>query len=121
MGLGIDCETQLSDSSAAEIAPWVMHRDDLNCQVDIAISYGLLLTLIFSAKESLFKALAPRHNNIPGYDSFSVSRVTEKTLLLNAEFALNNSDKSNNAFEIAYTIEHQNIITIAVLAQSFSD
>ena len=120
LGLGIDCETQFSDSLAAEIAPWLLHKNDLDCHLGIPINYGLLLTLIFSAKESLFKALTLRQDDIAGYNSFSVSRVTEKTLLLKAEFALKPPYQSINGFELAYTIEHRQIITAALLSRNSS-
>jgi len=129
VGLGIDCETALSDSAGAEIASWVLHPDDLNCKIDIAIGYGPLITLLFSAKESLFKALAPGHKSTPAFGDFlasvSVSRVTAKTVVLNIEVGLNGrrtlkspfepSCCEPSSFELSYSIDQGLIMTMALL------
>ncbi|MDC1210832.1 4'-phosphopantetheinyl transferase superfamily protein [Porticoccaceae bacterium] len=89
VGLGIDYEPVMSDLAAAEIAPWVLHPEDLQCEINIPISYGFLVTLLFSAKESLFKALSSKAlssgaKNSPDFGDFmpsvSVSRVTANAL-----------------------------------------
>lgn len=119
IALGIDCETALSDSAAAEIAPWVLHPDDLHCKITVPIRYGLLITVIFSAKESLFKALAPGDKNIADFGDFlasvSVSRVTAKTLLLNTQMGLNRRDKPSISFDLSYAIDGHQITTMALL------
>jgi len=134
VGLGIDCETVLSDSAAAEIAPWVLHPDDLHCKIDTPIGYGPLITLLFSAKESLFKALAPGHKSTPAFSDFLasvlVSRVTANTLRLNIEMRLNGRRAANSpfelssselssselsSFELCYSIDQDLIMTMALL------
>jgi enterobactin synthetase component D len=121
-GLGIDCETLLTDSAAAEIAPWVLQPNDLNCKIEVPLSYGFLITLIFSAKESLFKALAPRHKNILDFghlsDTFFVSKVTAKTLILHTDMTLNQELQSNTQFQLSYTVDQQQIITMALLTRN---
>lgn len=119
VGLGIDCETALSDTAAAEIAPWVLHPDDLDCKIVMPIGYGLLITLIFSAKESLFKALAPGDKNTADFGAFlvsaRVSSVTAQTLILNAPMGRHRRDKSNTSLELSYAIDQCQITTMALL------
>lgn len=118
-GLGIDCETLLSDTAAAEIAPWVVQRNDLSCKIEVSLSYGLWVTLIFSAKESLFKALAPTHKKYIDFgqlsNMFFVSQITAKTLILNTEPHLDRGSRSNSQFELFYRVVHQQIYTMALL------
>ena len=127
-GMGIDCETLLTDSAAAEIAPWVLQRNDLNCKIEVPLSYGFWITLIFSAKESLFKALAPTYKNVVDFGHLSslffVSRITEKALILNTELSFNkrsqftsqSSSQSSSQFELIYRVDNQQIITMVLLA-----
>jgi len=122
-GIGVDCETLLSDLSATEIAPWVLHRNDLNCKTEQPLRYGLLITLIFSAKESLFKALSPSDKNITGFGDFSascfVSKVSANKVFLERDSRHKSIHESrpqrNTQFELAYIIDQQQIITLALL------
>lgn len=133
LGLGCDCETLLKDSAAAEIAPWVVQRNDLNCKIEAPLNYGLWVTLVFSAKESLFKALAPAHKHVndfgPLSNMFFVSKITAKSLILNTELHLHrgsrsssqsssqSSPQSSSQFELFYRVDHQQIITMALIAR----
>ena len=132
-GLGIDCEMLLRDSAAAEIAPWVLQRNDLDCRIEAPLTYGQWVTLVFSAKESLFKALAPTHKHFvdfgPLSNMFFVSKITAKTLILNTElrpargsysisqFSSQHKPQPRSQFELFYRVDGQQIITMALLAQ----
>jgi enterobactin synthetase component D len=60
--LGIDIEDKLSDNAAQEIGSYVQTNDELALFYGSAISKSLAITIIFSAKESLFKAIYPQVN-----------------------------------------------------------
>ena len=119
-GLGIDCETLLTDAAAAELAPWVLQPNDFNCSIEPSLSYGFWVTLVFSAKESLFKALTPTYKNIVdvGHFSsiFSVSKITANSLVLHSEVSLNRYSQLGTRFQLFYTFDHPHIITMALLA-----
>ncbi|MCG3097877.1 enterobactin synthase subunit EntD [Enterobacter sp. DRP3] len=80
--IGIDCETILSENEAQEIKDGV-----IDAQEEIVLSrsgypFTLALTLAFSAKESLFKALFPKVQYWMGFDSTRVTQLDDKTLTL---------------------------------------
>jgi len=58
-GIGIDCETYVKPSTAADIRRMVLTRHDEDTLRMTALADEVGLTLIFSAKESIFKALYP--------------------------------------------------------------
>ena len=80
--IGIDCETILSENEAQEIKDGVIDAQEelvLSCS---GFPVPLALTLAFSAKESLFKALFPKVQSWMGFDSTRVTQLDDKTLTL---------------------------------------
>ncbi|MEH0886138.1 enterobactin synthase subunit EntD [Enterobacter sp. UNJFSC 003] len=80
--IGIDCEAILPDREAREIKDGIV--DTLE---EIVLSrsgkpFALALTLVFSAKESLFKALFPRVKTYLGFDSARITHINEESLTL---------------------------------------
>lgn len=57
-GVGIDIETLLDAEQAQEVQTSIMTQEEGRLLADLSMSFGLTLT--FSAKESLFKALYPQ-------------------------------------------------------------
>jgi enterobactin synthetase component D len=66
--LGIDIESILSDETASEIASEVLKNNELSLLLDSGISFNEAVTLIFSAKESIFKALYPKVKHYFGFE-----------------------------------------------------
>ncbi|EOV0905911.1 4'-phosphopantetheinyl transferase [Edwardsiella piscicida] len=58
-GVGIDVETWLAPSRACTLQSAIAHPHELAALLGTAPASRLLITLLFSAKESLFKALYP--------------------------------------------------------------
>jgi enterobactin synthetase component D len=48
----------------------------------LGLPFALALTLAFSAKESLFKALFPKVNTYMGFEWARVTELSEKTITL---------------------------------------
>ena len=59
-GLGIDSEPVLASSEVPEVRPLLVEPGELEEAVGVGRSEGEALTLLFSAKESLYKCLYPR-------------------------------------------------------------
>lgn len=60
LSLGLDAETLLSDRRATKLAQKILTQSERQCfRSDLAAQPGQLITLAFSVKESLFKALYP--------------------------------------------------------------
>lgn len=80
--IGIDCETILSENEAREIKDGIIDAQEERVLSRSRYPFALALTLVFSAKESLFKALFPQVKSYMGFDSARVTRLDDKTLTL---------------------------------------
>ncbi|WP_368525676.1 enterobactin synthase subunit EntD [Enterobacter asburiae] len=80
--VGIDCEAILPDREAREIQDGIVDAQEAMCLTHSGYSFALALTLAFSAKESLFKALFPKANTFMGFEWARVTELTEKTITL---------------------------------------
>lgn len=80
--IGIDCEAILDESEAYEIKDGVIDTEEEAMLSRSGYPFALALTLAFSAKESLFKALFPRVQEYMGFDCARVTRLDNKTLVL---------------------------------------
>lgn len=80
--IGIDCEAILPDREAREIQDGIIDVQEAICLTRSGYPFALALTLAFSAKESLFKALFPKANTYMGFEWARVTELTEKTITL---------------------------------------
>ncbi|MDU6224550.1 MAG: enterobactin synthase subunit EntD [Enterobacter asburiae] len=80
--VGIDCEAILAEREAREIQDGIIDAQEAICLTHSGYPFALALTLAFSAKESLFKALFPKANTYMGFEWARVTELTEKTITL---------------------------------------
>ncbi|CZW82016.1 enterobactin synthase subunit EntD [Enterobacter hormaechei] len=80
--IGIDCETILFENEAREIKDGIIDTQEEPVLSRQGYPFALALTLVFSAKESLFKALFPQVQAWMGFDCARVTRLDDKTLTL---------------------------------------
>lgn len=80
--IGIDCEAILPDNEAREIKEGIINAHEEPVLSRSGYPFALALTLAFSAKESLFKALFPRVQAYMGFDSARVTKLDDKTVTL---------------------------------------
>ena len=80
--VGIDCEAILPDPEAREIKDGIVDAQEAICLTHSGYPFALALTLAFSAKESLFKALFPQMKIYMGFEWARVTEITEKTITL---------------------------------------
>ncbi|MBQ4859997.1 4'-phosphopantetheinyl transferase superfamily protein [Pseudoalteromonas sp. MMG007] len=73
-GIGIDMEEILETNNAKELAQQIHDQQELKLLTLNNIPINFSTTLIFSAKESIFKAL---YNNVSGYFGFEVARLSK--------------------------------------------
>lgn len=79
---GIDCEAILSENEASEIKEGIVDAAENALLQNSGFPFSLALTLTFSAKESLFKALFPHVNAFMGFETARVTSLTDHTLQL---------------------------------------
>ncbi|MFM4733657.1 amonabactin biosynthesis phosphopantetheinyl transferase AmoD [Aeromonas salmonicida] len=87
-GMGLDLEAWLEDEQACELWPGIVNDEEWGRLQRCPLGPAQGLTLAFSAKESLFKALYPR---VGRYFDFLDARwlaMTEQTLTLELKSAL---------------------------------
>ena len=80
--IGIDCETILPENEALEIKDGIIDAQEEAVLSRSGYPFALALTLVFSAKESLFKALFPKVKSYMGFDSARITMLDKETLML---------------------------------------
>lgn len=75
IGLGIDVEAVLDLATAEELRSPVLRPEDEKWLRHPLLSVEMAMTLIFSAKESFFKALYPSVGEYFGFEAVSVSAI----------------------------------------------
>lgn len=113
LGLGIDIETIQSDAAAANIAATVVASEERALLEAAAEGFGLSFSAVFSAKESLFKALYPRVRN---YFDFHAARLVQLDwrqgrLLLELTQDLGAHYRRADRFELGITHDASRVMT----------
>ncbi|WP_050526997.1 4'-phosphopantetheinyl transferase family protein [Pseudorhodobacter aquimaris] len=79
--LGVDCETWLTPQTAAEISEMVLTEQDL-AHKPPDVDPARFCTVVFSAKESLYKALSNHLDDIPDFHEASIVQSGINRLVL---------------------------------------
>lgn len=122
-GIGLDLEGLMADSVAREIADELLANPAEQHLVasGLLLPYTTLMTLIFSAKESLFKALFPLlpksasgQGDIKGFDTASLVAVSlqpaEFTLVLNEDWGP--QLPAGKAFRGSWQLQQDQLLTL---------
>lgn len=80
--IGIDSEAILAENEARGIKDGIIDAHEERVLSRSGYPFALALTLVFSAKESLFKALFPQMQAYMGFDSARVTMLDKETLML---------------------------------------
>jgi enterobactin synthetase component D len=80
-GLGVDIETLMTQAQATDIQALILTEAETALRPE-TMSLGPFLTLIFSAKESLYKALSAHLPQMPGFLDVTVLALTSDALTL---------------------------------------
>jgi enterobactin synthetase component D len=65
-GVGLDCEALVSTDRAMQLAATIFSETEARLRPD-PLPFGTFFTLVFSAKEALYKALSPWLTQIPAF------------------------------------------------------
>ncbi len=80
--IGIDYEAILDENEAIEIKSGIVDATEEAVLAKSGLPFALALTLAFSAKESLFKALFPAVQDYMGFESARVTQIDQQRLRL---------------------------------------
>jgi enterobactin synthetase component D len=105
--LGIDVETILDDEMASEIAPQIHDDVEKNILVDNGIACNQATTLIFSAKETIFKALYPIVQTFFGFESFRVTCIDIDQQIMT--FTISDTFQYKSKLQNKYRVHYQKI------------
>lgn len=72
--VGIDYEEIIPINVATKLAPQILTSDELQLYYQLSMGFAQFFTIVFSAKESLFKAIYPK---VEMYINFSEAKVTK--------------------------------------------
>jgi len=109
--IGIDCETILPENEALEIKDGIIDAQEEAVLSRSGYPFALAMTLVFSAKESLFKALFPKVKSYMGFDSARITMLDKETLMLALTRPLTGFDEGT-AFTLHWLHDGDGVITL---------
>jgi enterobactin synthetase component D len=111
--VGIDVESWLSPELAKEIAPSILNEDETQCLIGLG-SIARRVTLAFSAKESLFKALYPRVGRYFEFTDVCVRALCEEEGRLSLQIAndLSAEVRSGAEFHCYFRSCNEHVLTL---------
>ena len=116
--IGIDIETLLSADSCAELAPHILQPEErlLLSQLH-AVSEAEALTIAFSAKESLYKALYPQVQRFFGFEEARLIQLLadEQQFTLKLNSTLSPQFAAGTEFRGHYRMSGQQVISLIAL------
>ena len=104
--VGIDIEEVMNVSLAESLAEQVASSDELTNLRAAPIPFPLALTLAFSAKESLYKALSARYPQLLHFHDAAVTHIDAQNITLHIPTI------NLTAIIMWYTVNHQRIVTL---------
>ncbi|WP_448668496.1 enterobactin synthase subunit EntD [Enterobacter mori] len=109
--IGIDSEAILAENEAREIKDGIIDAQEERVLSRSGYPFALALTLVFSAKESLFKALFPKVKSYMGFDSARITMLDKETLMLALTRPLTGFDEGT-AFTLHWLHNGDGVITL---------
>lgn len=114
-GIGIDAEDILSSQLVKDIGKIITTDSEFNFLHESPLEIEIAMTLVFSAKESLFKALNPIVEMFFDFFAVKVIELSAKTFKLSLEIDLSSTYKKGHIFEGYYLINKAQVITIVTI------
>ncbi|WP_369087004.1 4'-phosphopantetheinyl transferase family protein [Vibrio fluvialis] len=112
--LGLDLEHWISPDLAAEVSCQIINAQENMLLYRTNMEFHQGLTLVFSAKESLFKALYPKVRVFFGFESAQIISIDESTGRFTISLTHNLSSKYFKGWEISgrYFIIRNTVLTL---------
>ncbi len=102
--VGLDCEAYVSDERAMQLSASIFTEAESRLRPD-ALNYGRFFTLVFSAKESLYKAFSPRLTRIPDFHEVTLTTLTQGEIGLLFE---------NQPYRARFRLSGKDVLTLLV-------
>ncbi|ASE44830.1 enterobactin synthase subunit EntD [Citrobacter braakii] len=117
--IGLDIEAIFTPQTAVELADGIIDNHEHQILQHTCLPFPLALTLVFSAKESLYKAFSNQASGLPGFTSAKITALTTQqlTLQIMSSFSQGLAGLSVN---ISWFQREENIITLCASPASCS-
>lgn len=113
--IGIDSEVIFNNEIANSIKSELIISQELNVLKDKTLSEALLITLIFSAKESIFKAIYNDVGYIFGFDCVMLIELSQYDMLFALTVSLSPEWQIGDRVRVAYRIEGDHVYTSMIV------
>ncbi|WP_168188177.1 4'-phosphopantetheinyl transferase [Hahella sp. CCB-MM4] len=116
-GLGIDVEHTIDGTQIIEIGESVVSDDEARLLINTSSAYAQLFTAVFSAKESIFKALYPRVGYYFGFEYAALRHLEpdNNILLFELTRALSDEFPKGRVISTRFHILGDKVFTLAVV------
>ncbi|MBJ9536263.1 enterobactin synthase subunit EntD [Citrobacter braakii] len=109
--IGLDIEAIFTPQTAVELADSIIDNHEHQILQHTCLPFPLALTLVFSAKESLYKAFSNQASGLPGFTSAKITALTTQqlTLQIMPSFSAN---LGNQEVHVHWFQRDKNIVTL---------
>ncbi|TCL07121.1 4'-phosphopantetheinyl transferase family protein [Sodalis ligni] len=111
-GVGIDVETMIADARTPTLWPGIIAAGERELLDSASLPFTVGLTLAFSAKESLFKALYPHVKRYFDFLDARVIQLTDRRISLELTTELAPHLPAGMRFDCAYALSPQEVLTL---------
>jgi len=80
--LGVDLEEIVEVANAKEMANLIAHDDEFTCLIGLGINFSIKFSLLFSAKEAIYKALYPHLRCFINFDEVTLVETNSNNILI---------------------------------------
>ncbi|MBE0361870.1 enterobactin synthetase component D [Pseudoalteromonas ulvae UL12] len=113
-GVGIDIECLMEKRQESELQHYIINPDEMAIFANLAAIHTYPLTIIFSAKESLYKALYPSVKRFFGFDAASLISFDDKKLVFILNNDLTTAIRQGQVIDVYYQQRHDLVLTECV-------
>lgn len=119
-GIGIDCERIMSAAVAEEVASHVIPEADGSSRFDEAVAHfsrPAFLSIVFSAKESIYKCLSPLTGRFFGFEAVALESVEVGEGLLRFRLVdeLGHAAPAGLRLTVRFAIDDEQVVTAVSL------
>lgn len=118
LGIGLDIEEIVDSNVVQEIASQVISTTEFDIIKSISkewMSFEQLFTLVFSAKESIFKALYPDVQRFFGFESAELQAVGDSSLRFKLLHSLSPVFVAGYSIQVNYCVDARRVLTWVVI------
>ncbi|PCJ16735.1 MAG: hypothetical protein COB02_15295 [Candidatus Cloacimonadota bacterium] len=115
LSIGIDCEYKIKDKTFQRVKKSIASDSEINIVNKFTQDEQLALTLIFSAKESVYKAVFPLVKTFFYFEAFQIDTINQNYIEGFLTKDLNQNFSMGKKVKIQYKITNQRVNTLVLI------